>query len=458
MMHRFMPRASGAAAGFFSLLLAASAVSAAVFTVNDPIDPGDGTCDAVECTLREAIGAVNASTKKGVIDFDPQVFLMGTPPVISPTTGLPAITGSKVTIDGTGAGVVIDGSLLAAGEDGIAIESGAGQNLSKITVKGITVSGFPGNGLIVCGGALGACADDVSKVHIEDVVAGDNGGDGIAVLGAKNTSSRVIGSQVSRNSGYGIRIASDLANDLSKAEVSGCTARVNTAGGVLLDGDGDISRPKIEDSVAVSNGGVGFLVDAADSLSKARVSNLAGSFNTGQGLLLFASASHSRSTVSDSRFASNNGVGIDLNSSGKLERAKLTGNTALANNGPGIRLTSNTTVERAKLTGNLASDNQGVGIHVAGSRNLIKQNTASANLGEGILLSESGSRSRIQKNEVHANGAPGIQVSTPNGQNNVKQNRALGNDFFDLFEGNAACGTNAWTKNTFTSGNEPCIE
>src|SRR5436190_10381560 len=54
----------GCAVGF-----APAVAAAATFTVNSTADPGDGICDAEQCTLREAILASNASIAKDTIAF-----------------------------------------------------------------------------------------------------------------------------------------------------------------------------------------------------------------------------------------------------------------------------------------------------------------------------------------------------------------------------------------------------
>ena len=54
---------------FLSLGVPPSPAYAATFTVNSAADPGDGICDATECTLREAIDAANASAGADAITF-----------------------------------------------------------------------------------------------------------------------------------------------------------------------------------------------------------------------------------------------------------------------------------------------------------------------------------------------------------------------------------------------------
>ena len=52
------------------LALGTRPAQAADLTVNSTADPGDGTCDAAECTLREAIGQANLNGQPDTITFD----------------------------------------------------------------------------------------------------------------------------------------------------------------------------------------------------------------------------------------------------------------------------------------------------------------------------------------------------------------------------------------------------
>ncbi|HKX82831.1 MAG TPA: CSLREA domain-containing protein, partial [Pyrinomonadaceae bacterium] len=73
-------------------------INAATFTVNSTIDPGNGVCNAGECTLREAIAESNSTP--GVVDTI--VFSLPAGSMITLTQGQLLITRS-VTITGPGA-------------------------------------------------------------------------------------------------------------------------------------------------------------------------------------------------------------------------------------------------------------------------------------------------------------------------------------------------------------------
>lgn len=114
---------------------------AATLTVNSTTDPGDGICDANECTLREAINAANASPGLDDIKFN----ISGPGPyTITLASNLPEIT-SPVVIDGTtqpgfsGTPVIqLDGKNTSATTPGLNITAGSS------TVRGLVINGFKG--------------------------------------------------------------------------------------------------------------------------------------------------------------------------------------------------------------------------------------------------------------------------------------------------------------------------
>lgn len=105
--------------------------------------PSDGSC-----TLRKAIEFVNAipGEEAATITFDPAVFPPADPVAIAILdTALPALTRPNTTVDGAGAGVVVDGSELQNGEDGLVLEG------ASSSVRGMTIVAFPGACLALMG-------------------------------------------------------------------------------------------------------------------------------------------------------------------------------------------------------------------------------------------------------------------------------------------------------------------
>ena len=96
-----------------SVMLAAPQPLAAkggkAFVVNSTANTMDENCDPAPggCTLRDAVFAVNAGLGK-TIRFDPGVFPPNTLTAIE-EAWVRITSGSGVTIDGTGAGVVLNG-------------------------------------------------------------------------------------------------------------------------------------------------------------------------------------------------------------------------------------------------------------------------------------------------------------------------------------------------------------
>src|SRR5678815_5488895 len=80
----------------FLLLSLAGSAAADTFTVDNTVDPGDGMCNALGCTLHEAIDAANANPGADTIEFNISGAGVHT---IGVTMALPTIT-EAVTIDG----------------------------------------------------------------------------------------------------------------------------------------------------------------------------------------------------------------------------------------------------------------------------------------------------------------------------------------------------------------------
>ena len=124
--------------GLLSLLLASASVSWAQIVVTTLADTGPGS-------LRAAITTANGDGVATTIIFEPAVFPPppAAPGVILVGSVLPTLTGAGDTIDGTGAGVVIDGTGLPANTVGLRIRR------SNITIRGLTIQNFPGDGIRV---------------------------------------------------------------------------------------------------------------------------------------------------------------------------------------------------------------------------------------------------------------------------------------------------------------------
>jgi CSLREA domain-containing protein len=263
--------------GYISMQLS----DAAIF-VNSTDDPGDGVCDAAECTLREAINLANVGAGLETISFN----IPGAGPhVISPISPLPTIT-DPVIIDGysqpgsspntnppeLGSNAVImvelDGSQAGSVLAGLNITAG------DSTVKGLAINRFNGNGIAlmnngnntVTGNFIGTDVMGVFPqgnsyhgIRIEastgNVVGGitsaawnlisSNGFSGVSI-GDTSQANTVQGNLISGNLENGISIegAPSSINTITKNAIT-----ENTAKGIelLAGANGGLEPPSIDD-------------------------------------------------------------------------------------------------------------------------------------------------------------------------------------------------------------------
>jgi hypothetical protein len=187
------------------------------------------TADTGEGTLRDAIqGAVQGD----VITFETTVFPAGSPASIHLSNALPDLVQGHLTIDATGAGVILDGSGLTGDEVGLRVASDGN------VVRGLQVLGFPGGGIVL--------PDSAAENTVQANVISSNGGPcGLGIYGARNI---VIGNSIGTgaggtmdmgNTGHGICIGDSCGNYVGPGnliaynggagiEVRGITATGNT--------------------------------------------------------------------------------------------------------------------------------------------------------------------------------------------------------------------------------------
>lgn len=468
-----------------ALVACVAETRAATFVVNSTAATDDAVCAVAAggCTLADAIQAAVATPGRDTIAFDPVVFPLGAPGVIS--TEFPAITDAAGTvIDGVGAGVVLDvsgGGNGIGGLNGLLFASGTGAPLGGVTVANLTVRGYTASGILVCGGAPPVCDQDIAGVLVQNVVVEDNTLAGVQITGAAVTKVRIVNSVASRNGSSGFECAA--SQSLTGTQIAGSIARDNGSAGFDFQATFDTIGTSITDTVAVHNGAFGIGLGAERHLAKVKLTRVAAVMNQSFGILLEALEDIASTTIATST-ANNNMIfgvrvagstrtagvtikdviangnlgGIVLSSDNLVTGAKLTNAVALGNQNSGITLGADIAVIGNTITGGAVTRNGGHGIHIEGSNNVVQRVRAAGNTGDGIHLgAQFGVGNKIQKCSSTTNDGHGIFVAIGSTGTIVQKNVALGNDANDLFDENPGCGGNIWKQNVFTALNDACI-
>ncbi|GEM_PF-2593644 len=138
------------------------ATPASVLTVNSLADPGDGTCDATECTLREAVTAANADADSSQIEF--ATGLTGTIPL---SNGYLPVT-APLAVNGPGRDL-----LVIDAQNNSRIFGDRSPGTASYTLRGLTVTrGNGGGGSSTRGGALAGWTG--TTLRLNDVLVSDS--------------------------------------------------------------------------------------------------------------------------------------------------------------------------------------------------------------------------------------------------------------------------------------------
>lgn len=290
--------------------------------VNSPADPGDGTCNAAECTLREAIKDP-ASTE---IRFAPGF--------IGPISLVkPLVIERPLTITGPSGGVVIRRRATDPAFRLLRVLAGGNATLTDLTLRGGRAD--QGAGGIVNYGTLaltrvqvhanapnGIHNDGTLRLTASKVVG--NAADGI--YAANNATTTVTGGEISRNGGQGI----------------------GNAGGTLTMA-----------GTAVSYNGGGGVAQSRGTTTLARM-RIVG--NAGRGVAAY----NGETAITHSTIARNGGGGI-YNWRGRLtlDHSTVVGNTTTAEGGgilcrAHVRASVRTWITNSTVSGNSAASGGGI--------------------------------------------------------------------------------------------------
>lgn len=186
------------------------------FIVNSSNDVDDGVCNAVHCSLREAINEANSVPGMNTIGFD--ILPWGTVHTIQPNTPLPTIT-QPVKIKGysqNGASAAIltsPATIKIVLDGGLAVSQGLQVTANNSVIRGLNIRNFNGDAVTLSGNY-----NRVEGNHIGTDVTGmlaESNFLGITITGSRNTigglnvAARNI---ISGNSTEGISIAAPNSN------------------------------------------------------------------------------------------------------------------------------------------------------------------------------------------------------------------------------------------------------
>jgi CSLREA domain-containing protein len=287
--------------------------------VTSKADTDDHTCNATNCTLREAINAANSLAGNDVIGF-----ASGIEGVITLATALPAIS-TNVQISGPGA-------------DKLTVQRSGATGTPNFSVLRITAGTVAVSGLTISGGAT----------------ATDGGG--ISNSGTLTLNGCTVTSNKSTERGAGIYNAAQLTiNDgtISDNSVSGTLG----GGGIFNDRLATVTISKSVISGNTGRAGGGIYNSGTVTISEGTISANQDLGISGAGVYNNGSLTVTNSTVSGngSSTSSGDGAGIYNNNTCVVISSTISGNTTRSGWGGGIYNQSSLTLSGSTITNNSAN-------------------------------------------------------------------------------------------------------
>ena len=199
--------------------------------VNSAADSGSGT-------LRQALLDAQSG---GTITFDPSVFPPEASATIYLTSSLPPITHGGLMIDGSNAGVVLDGSRIEPVSDelvlGLTIVSDGN------IIRGLQVIRFPGAAVSLQGGSNNIVGGDrgigAGPLGQGNLLSGNGGGVGVTIWSEDTASNTIIGNY----------IGTDLSGVHPLANHTGVSIELGAHDNVI--GPDNIIAHNLEDGIAI---------------------------------------------------------------------------------------------------------------------------------------------------------------------------------------------------------------
>ena len=370
--------------------------TAETFTVNSVNDPGVGTCDTDECTLREAIAAAEAAPGRNTVAFS----IAGNGPhtiTLSGTTGALEVINDPISIDGTTEPnfdqdtdvpiVVLDGQNIS----GHGLEIAGGNS----AVMGLVIQDFGSDGIRLT-------TEDFNAIQGNYIGTTANGnaadGNGTGITAASGSESNLIGGTsaplrnvISGNTSQGIQIEADT------------NAVLGNYVGLGADGTTD-----------VGNGSNGIFVSSANANTIGGTSEGARNVISGN-----ESSGVNISGTSSNNVVEGNYVGVDA--AGTTARPNVDG-VFIAGSAAGNRVGGSTTAGACAGSCNVISGNT-VGVALSsgtsGSPNLVRGNFIGIDVG--------GAAEANTFSGVYVHGGSGTVIGgTTDGHRNVISGNARG--------------------------------
>ncbi|MGH2685641.1 MAG: CSLREA domain-containing protein, partial [Actinomycetota bacterium] len=215
------------------------------FTVNSTNDPGTGTCDSTECTLREAIAAAEAAPGRNTVAFS----ISGDGPhtiALSGGTGTLEVINDPISIDGTTEPsfdpntdvpiVVLDGENISG--HGLELEGG------NSAVAGLVIQDFVGDGIRLATEDSNAVQGNYIGTDAAGTAA-DGNGNGIAVVSGSDSNliggnSPALRNVISGNIVEGVQLESgsnSLQGNYIGLGADGSTDLGNGSDGISISGN-----------------------------------------------------------------------------------------------------------------------------------------------------------------------------------------------------------------------------
>lgn len=408
-------------AHFWTWLEPTAHAASMTFVVNSAADPGDGTCNASNCTLREAINAANNNPGGDRIEFSigtgektinllsepPQIALAGGSVLLNGTTQ-PSGTSGLRCVDQQGHPCIELNGANAGDADGLSISAGGsfvmGLVINRFRRSGIEL--IPANpdpslsgGTFIIGNYIGT--------DITGTVALGNGGQGVVV----RTPNNVIGAGGPGNgnviSGNGSGIGGDLvpAVDIRK---SGTIVVGNFIG---TNRDGTAALPNASHGIFIGQGASNSIIGGTEASTRNVISG-----NAGHGIFILDES----------------GTQVLGNYIG----TKLNGFDPLGNSGDGVSITAGFGGVSTNIIGGTMGTSPVV---CAGACNVI-----SGNVGRGVSITGS---------DATGNQVLGNYIGTNSGGNIDLGNSSFGVHIGSFASNNTIGGTTPESRNVI-SGND----